>query len=49
MRVAYKVSSPNGEFADTVFNDWFQLCAHLMGNKNMGRLPLLIDIVVVMD
>lgn len=36
-RYAWMLYSPNGEFADTVFDDWFQLCAHLMGAGGKGK------------
>lgn len=49
MRIAWKISSPNGEFKESVFNDWFQLCAHLMKSKRVANFPITIDVVVVMD
>lgn len=47
MEVSWKISSPGGEFKDTVFNDWRQLCTHLLENCNGAKFPILIDVVLI--
>lgn len=48
MRIGYKISFPDGEYKDHVFNDWFQLCAHLMGKKKRMVERIVIYLVILM-